>query len=95
MLLVRGDVLIHAITRRRESYRRSRGIGPPHRCDKAVAAPGYRLNAAALGAIAVQDAAQRGDLNREVVIINDDARPGGGHDLVFREQRALPIGEDR
>jgi hypothetical protein len=70
------------------------GVDPRHRCHKPVAAPGYRLDAAAFGAIAVENAAQRRNLNREVVVVYDDARPGGGHDLVFREQRALPIGED-
>ena len=37
----------------------------------------------------VQDAAQGGDLDRQIVFFDDGSRPDGGHDLVFRDQ--LPL----
>ena len=37
----------------------------------------------------VQDAAQGGDLDRQIVLFDDGSRPDGGHDVVFRDQ--LPL----
>ena len=82
-LLVRGNVLIHAIARWRQSYGCGPGVGPHYRCDKAVAAAGDGLDAAAFGAIAVENAAQRRNLDREIVVFDDRPRPGSSHDLVF------------
>src|SRR5271163_2769728 len=67
------------------------GVGAPA---AASAAAGDSLNAAAVGAIAVEDAAQSRNLNREVVVLDDRPRPGGGHDLVTTEENARAIGED-
>jgi hypothetical protein len=57
---------------------------------KAVAAAGHRLDAAALPAVLIENAAQRRDLHVEIVVLNDCCRPDGGDDLVSRKEITRP-----
>jgi hypothetical protein len=63
------------------------------RSDKAVAATGYRLNAAALSPIPIENAAQRRDLHGQVAFLDRRAQPDSLHDLVFRDQLPLLLDE--
>jgi hypothetical protein len=70
------------------------GANPRHRRDKAVAAAGYRLDAAIIGAVAVENATQSRDLNRQVGFLDGRSWPDGREDLVFCDQIALPIEQE-
>jgi hypothetical protein len=80
-----------AITRRSNRYRRARGLDPPHRRDKAVAAPGHCLDAAAVLAVLIEDAAQRRNLDGQVAFLDHHSRPDGLHDCVFGDQLPLTL----
>jgi hypothetical protein len=71
-------------------YRRDGGLDPCHRCDKAVAASGHRLDAAARRAVSIENAAKRSDLHVQIVVLNHCCRPDGGDNLVPREEIARP-----
>jgi hypothetical protein len=71
-------------------YRRDGGLDPCHRCDKAVAASGHRLDAAARRAVSIENAAKRSDLHVQIVVLNHCCRPDGGDDLVSRDEIARP-----
>ena len=64
---------------------------PRYRCDKAVTAPDYRLDAASLGVPLVEDATKRGDLDGQVVVLDHRSRPHGSHDLVLRDEIAIAL----
>ena len=42
----------------------------------------------------VEDATKRGDLDGQVVVLDDRSRPDVGHDLVFRDEIAVARNED-
>ena len=62
-----------------------------HRPDKAVAAPGNRLDAAALRSPVIEDAAQCCDLDVEVAVFDRRSRPDGVDDLVSRDEIPRPL----
>jgi len=66
-------------------------LGPGHRCNKAVAAPGNRLDAADLLAIAIERTAQCRNLDCQVIVVDHHPRPGGRHNLVPRDEVARPL----
>jgi len=66
---------------------------PGHRRDKPVAAPRHCLNAATVRAVLIEDTPQRGDLDRQVIVFDDDSRPCGRHDLVPRNEVAGTVEE--
>src|ERR1700738_2812034 len=61
-----------------------------HRYDKAIAAPGYGLDAAAVRS-AVEHPAERRYLHRQVAVLDDGPRPDGGDDLVLRDDLPHPL----
>jgi hypothetical protein len=90
-LPVLGERPSSAIARR--WVRRWQGIGfdPCHRCDKPVAAPRHRLDAAPLCSPVIKDAAQRRDLHVQVAVFDRRSRPDGLDDLGSREEIAWPL----
>ncbi len=66
---------------------------PCHRRDKAIAAPGNRLDAATLGSPVIEDAAQCSDLDVEVAVFDHRSRPDGLDDLVSQDEIARPLNE--
>src|SRR5260370_29829651 len=69
------------------------GVGLSHLCDKAIAASGYRLDAAALLSVLIEDVAQLRDLHVQVGFLDHSFRPDRRHDRVFRDQ--LPFALDQ
>jgi hypothetical protein len=57
----------------------------PHYADKAIAAAGYGLDAAAVLAILIEDVAQLRNLDIEVGLLDHSPGPDGLHDRVFRD----------
>src|SRR5271166_7067083 len=58
------------------------------RCDKVVAASGYRNDIAPACVRFAQGPAQRADLSLEVAVIDEDLRPDPGNQLVFADHLA-------
>jgi hypothetical protein len=56
-------------------------VAPGYRRDEPVAASGDRLDAVALGLPAVESAAQRRDLDRQIAVLDDPAGPNGGDEF--------------
>src|SRR6516162_223133 len=67
------------------------GLDPLYRRDKAVAAPGNRLDTAALRVFLIERAARGRNLDVEVVVPDGRPRPGGGYNLVPGEEFARPL----
>src|SRR6266550_3237407 len=61
-------------------------LAPGDRCNKAVAAPRNRLDAAALLAVAIEDTAQRCNLDIEVAVLDRSSVPDGLNDLASRDE---------
>jgi hypothetical protein len=89
--LILCDRPVVAIAGRRSGYRWGDGLSPCHRRNKAVAAPGNRLDAAALSAVLIEDAAQRRDLDRQIAFLDYRSGPHGLHDRIFRNQLPWPL----
>jgi len=70
----------------RETARRRRGLAARHRCDKAVAAPCDRLDAAPLCSPVIEDAAQRCDLDVKVAVFDCRSWPNGVYDVGPRDE---------
>ena len=62
-----------------------------HRCDKAIAMPGYRLDAAAVLSVLIENVTQLCNLDIEVGLFDDPSPPHHPHDLVFRHQFSMPL----
>src|SRR5439155_24927966 len=69
------------------------GIGG-YWCDKAVAVPGYRLDAAALLAVLVENLTQLSNLDVKVALLDHPSRPHYLHDLVSRDQLSMSLEQE-
>jgi hypothetical protein len=69
------------------------GIGS-HRCNKAVAVPGYCLDVAAMLAVLVENLTQLSNLNVKVPLLDHPSRPHRFHDLVSRDQLSMPLEQE-
>jgi hypothetical protein len=70
---------------------RRRELAARHRCDKAVAAPCDRLDAAPLCSPVIEDPAQRCDLDVEVAVFDRRPRPDGVYDVGSRDEIPRPL----
>ena len=73
--------------------RRRRRIGPRYIGGEAIAIPGYRLDAAAVLSVLIEDVAQLRNLDVKVGFLDYPSRPDRRHDLVFRDQLPLSLDE--
>jgi hypothetical protein len=64
-------------------------------CDEPVAASDDGLDAASICPALVEDPAQRSDLDSQVTVFDNGSAPHGGDDLVFRDQLAAPLKQER
>src|SRR3984893_2154384 len=90
-LLIPCDRPVTAIAGRQGRCRQDRVFDPCYRGDKAIAATGHRLDAAALFSVLIEDAAQRRNLDRQVAFLDHRSGPHGFHDRVFRDQLPWPL----
>src|SRR6516165_1725942 len=75
-------------------YRRRRGRGSCHRHEKAVAAPGDGLDAAALRSPVIEDPAKRRDLHAQIAVLYHSRWPDGSDDLAPRHKIARTPDQD-
>jgi hypothetical protein len=73
---------------------RRRRFALSDRDDKSVAAARNGLDAAPLSSFVIEDATQRGHLDRQITLRNSCPRPDGLHNQVLRKQFALPLGKE-
>src|SRR5215472_15906675 len=64
---------------------------PRYRCDEAVTAPDYRLDAALPRLRRVEDPAKGRDLNEQIALRYHRPGPAGAHDLFFRNDVASSL----
>jgi hypothetical protein len=62
-----------------------------HRRNKAIAAPGDRLDTAPVRSPDIEHPAKCRNLRGQVAVLDDHFRPYGGHDLVLRDEIAVPL----
>src|SRR6202043_238345 len=89
-LLILGHKAVAVIACKQDGCRRRRALDH-YRRDKAVATTGHGLDAAALGAPVIEDAAQRGDLHVQVAVFDRGSRPDGLDDLGSRYEIPWPL----
>jgi hypothetical protein len=66
-------------------------LRPRYGHDKPIAARGDGLNTAPFRATLVQDAAEGGDLDRQIGILDRRLSPDGSHDFFFRDEIARAL----
>src|SRR5215472_14134524 len=64
---------------------------PRYRCDEAVTAPDYRLDAALPRLRRIEDPAKGRDLNEQITLRDHRPGPAGAHDLFLRNHFASSL----
>src|SRR5262249_17380920 len=62
-----------------------------HRCNKPIAMSRYRLDAAAVLSVLIENVTQFGNLDIEVGLFDNPSLPHHLHDLSFRHQLSMPL----
>jgi hypothetical protein len=64
---------------------------PRHHWQKTITAPGDGLDAASLRSPLIENAAERCDLDGQVVVFDHRSRPDSGNDFVLQDEVAVPL----